>query len=247
MTSARLKPVLDGTGAVYQQIRRAVARPILRGDWAPGSRIPSEHELTELFGASRMTVNKALSALADEGLIVRRRRLGSFVAERPPERAVMEIWDIGAEILRTGQNYTYRKNMSRLFAADADAVTLVGVPPQTPLLEISGLHSADGVPIQLERRLINIESAPAAETTDFSETPPGRWLLDHIAWTDAEHLIRAIEADREIAELLEIEEGTACLRVERRTWNEGVLVTWAELISPGGARQLVGRFTRPGA
>ena len=64
--SPRLSPpVLDGTGAIYQQIRRAVARPILRGDWAPGARIPSEHELTELFGASRMTINKALSALAD--------------------------------------------------------------------------------------------------------------------------------------------------------------------------------------
>ncbi len=103
--SPRLSPpVLDGTGAIYQQIRRAVARPILRGDWAPGARIPSEHELTELFGASRMTINKALSALADEGLIVRRRRLGSFVAERPPERAVMESWDHGAEVTRAGED-----------------------------------------------------------------------------------------------------------------------------------------------
>ena len=60
---------LDGAGAVYQQIRRALARPILRGEWAPGARIPSEQELTEMFGASRMTINKALSSLAAEGLI----------------------------------------------------------------------------------------------------------------------------------------------------------------------------------
>lgn len=246
MTAELSPPVLDGTGAVYQQIRRAVARPILRGEWLPGARIPSEHELMTLFGASRMTVNKAISALADEGLIVRRRRLGSFVAERPPERAVMEIWDIGAEVARAGEDYAFELLERRRFAADAATADLFGVEPGDEVLELVGRHRADGAPIQIERRLISLAAAPAAARADFRNSPPGRWLLDSIAWTDAEHMIRAVNADRRTARLLDIGERTACLLVERRTWADRVPITWVELLSPGASRQLVGRFTSGG-
>ena len=51
----------------------------MSGEWAPGHRIPFEHELATEYGCSRMTVNKALSQLARAGLIERRRRSGSFV------------------------------------------------------------------------------------------------------------------------------------------------------------------------
>jgi GntR family histidine utilization transcriptional repressor len=236
-------PVLDGAGPVYQQIRRAVARPILRGEWAPGDRIPSEHELMDLFGASRMTVNKALTALVDDGLILRRRRLGSFVAERAPERAVMEIWDVGAEVTRVGQSYVFELLEHHRFAADAAMAEHFGVTPGTDVIELVGRHLADGVPIQIENRLINAEAAPGVTDIDFTGTPPGRWLLDHVPWTDAEHLIRAVNADRKTAELLGLEERDACLLVERRTWADRTPITWVELVNPGAARQLVGRFS----
>ncbi len=239
-------PVLDGTGAVYQQIRRALARPIICGDWKPGARIPSEAELTEMFGAARMTVNKALTSLADEGLIVRRRRHGSFVAHRPPERAVMEIWDIGAEVTRAGQAYLFDEVSRRLSPADAEDAARLGVDPGEEIVEIVGVHRADGGPVQLERRLINQAAAPGVARRDFRGTAPGRWLLDTVAWTDAEHLIRAVNADAETARLLGIGARDACLLVERRTWYGRMPITWVELINPGAARQLVGRFSPTG-
>lgn len=246
MSPRERPPVLDGAGAVYQQIRRAVARPILNGDWKPGARIPSEHELTGMFGASRMTVNKALSSLADEGLIVRRRRSGSFVAHRPPERAVMEIWDVGAEIERAGQVHAFEVIERRTGPADAAGAALLGVGAGEAVLHVVGVHRADGLPVQLERRLISLAAAPAAADCDFRRIAPGRWLLDTVAWTDAEHLIRAVNADADTARLLGIGARDACLLVERRTWYERTPITWAELINPGGSRQLVGRFSPGG-
>ena len=70
---------LDGEGPLHQQIRRAIARPILAGAWPPGSRIPSEHELMARYGVSRMTVNRALGSLAEEGLVERKRKAGTVV------------------------------------------------------------------------------------------------------------------------------------------------------------------------
>ena len=60
-----------------QRIRGDIERRIHSGEWPPGHRIPSEHELTLAYGCSRMTVNKALGALAEAGMIERRRRAGS--------------------------------------------------------------------------------------------------------------------------------------------------------------------------
>ena len=64
-------PSLDGGGPIWQQIRRALVGPILDGEWPPGTRIPSEMELAERFGASRMTVCKAIQSLATDGLVQR--------------------------------------------------------------------------------------------------------------------------------------------------------------------------------
>ena len=79
---------------LHQRIRADIEKRILKGAWRPGHRIPFEHELMEQYGCARMTVNKAISSLVATGLIVRRRRVGSFVAEPRAHSAVLEIPDI---------------------------------------------------------------------------------------------------------------------------------------------------------
>ena len=71
---------LDGSGPLYEQIKRAIVRPIRESVWKPGDRIPPEHDLLRHFSASRMTINRALRELAEEGYVTRHRRMGSFVA-----------------------------------------------------------------------------------------------------------------------------------------------------------------------
>ena len=94
-------------------------------------------ELTKAFKASRMTVNRALTALAAEGLIVRWRRRGSFVAERAVELAVFEIWDIAAEIERSGRAYAYELLAREHLVADADLATDMDVALGTSLLALT--------------------------------------------------------------------------------------------------------------
>lgn len=66
--------------SIYQRIFTDIETKIISGDWRPGDRIPVEHELAAEYRCSRMTVSKALSALSERGMIVRRRKTGSFVA-----------------------------------------------------------------------------------------------------------------------------------------------------------------------
>src|SRR6476620_12361954 len=89
---------------LYKRIRADIEKRILTGEWPPGHRIPFEHELVARYGCSRMTVNKALSELAQADLIERRRRAGSFVRRPKLLSAVLRIADIRAEITALGRS-----------------------------------------------------------------------------------------------------------------------------------------------
>uniref|UniRef100_UPI002FCC1B16 GntR family transcriptional regulator n=1 Tax=Hydrogenophaga sp. TaxID=1904254 RepID=UPI002FCC1B16 len=71
--------------ARYQQVKDFVSRKIQDGTWKAGDRLPSEHELVVQFGLSRMTVNRALRELVEQGRIKRIAGVGSFVADDKPQ------------------------------------------------------------------------------------------------------------------------------------------------------------------
>ena len=68
-----------GTQSVYRQIYNDLMEKIIGGQYAAGDRIPSETELCDTYGVSRITSKRALDLLADEGLIIRKPGKGSFV------------------------------------------------------------------------------------------------------------------------------------------------------------------------
>ena len=80
---------------IYFQLKTLIIEEILAGTYPPGSRLPTEHELCERLGVSRTPVSRALSELADEGVILRKRRSGSFVnphwGPRPGARGELRV------------------------------------------------------------------------------------------------------------------------------------------------------------
>ncbi len=231
---------------LHQRIRADIEKRILKGSWRPGHRIPFEHELMEQYDCARMTVNKALSSLAAAGLIVRRRRVGSFVAEPRAHSAVLEIPDIRADVTARGQDYALRllsRKRRKPAARRADEQKLAA---DGELLAIRCLHLANGRPFALEERLISLATVPEASDVDFSVEPPGSWLLGHVPWTEAEHRISAINADEETAAALEVPRNSACLTLERRTWRGTADITHVRQVFPGTSFDLVARFAPQG-
>jgi len=228
---------------LYQRIRDDIEARIMSGEWPPGHRVPFEHELMAEYGCSRMTVNKVLSTLAANGLITRRRRAGSVVAVPSMERAVLEIQDFALEAARAGTVYRFRILHREVESLDVAAAQRIGLPVGTEMLSVTTLHLMDGVPGAYEQRLINLATVPEAGDERFASDPPGTWLLRRVPWTDAEHVVRAINADSYLAKRLQMEAGAACLVLERRTWQVGAFVTEARITYPGDRHHLVGRFS----
>ncbi len=231
---------------LHQRIGLDLEAKIRSGAWPPGFRIPFEHELTVQYGCARATVNKAVSALVAAGLIERRRRAGSFVARPHVQSAVLEIPDIQAEISRRGQAYGYDLLSRRVRGIDARDPDEAALGVTGRVLELHCRHFADGQPFAVEHRILSLVAAPEAAEVDFAETPPGTWLLKHVAWTEAEHRIGAVNPDAATARLLGITTADACLSVRRWTWRVGQGITYVRQTFPGDAHDLVARFT-PGA
>ena len=228
---------------LHERIRAEIEDRILTGAWKPGHRIPYEHELTAQFGCARMTVNKAIASLVDAGLIVRRRRVGSFVAQPRIHSAVLDIPDIQGEVTARGAAYGLKLLSRRRRKPARNQPGELKLAGGGDLLAVRCLHLADGQPFALEDRQISLAAVPEAESADFAVSPPGTWLLDHVPWTEAEHRIAAVNADAETARLLAIAEGTACLSLERRTWRGDRHITHVNQVFPGESYDLIARFT----
>lgn len=224
--------------SLHQRIHDDLEQKILSGAWPPGHRLPFESELMAQYGCARMTVNKVMAGLAASGRILRRRRAGSFVADRPAESAVLQIPDMQADIAARGAVYSY-KLLSQKAQAKTPPDFLVG----HRLLALTCLHLAGTKPFALERRLISLDSVPEAAGVDFTTTPPGSWLLQNIPWTQAEHGITAINANAATAKTLALAPGAACLAVTRQTWRATAPITWVEQIFPGGVYRLTANFS----
>lgn len=225
------------TVPLYEQIRRDLEARIVSGEWPPGTRIPFEHELTARYGCARMTVGRALAALAEAGLIERRRRAGSFVARPRPRAVVMDVPDLDAEIAARTGSYAFALTHRAIRApVDANEDSLAG---EGDLIELAGEHRSGAAVLLVERRLIALAAVPAAVDYDAAEGSPGRWLLSHVPWSRIETRFDAVNADAALASAFEVPRGAACLQIERRTWAQGVPITIVRQVFAPGAVDLI--------
>lgn len=233
---------LDGNGPIYKQIERAVRGEILSGRWPPGHRIPPEHTLLQWFSTTRATVSKALTKMTEAGLLERRRKQGTIVAQSTESHAVIGFLDIRKEIEAKGREYSYRVLRSARIVAGPKTTAWPEVPAGTPILHLQAVHSGFGKPEVLEERFINLEAAPDAVHADFEAETPNIWLLARLPCTRLRHSIKAEIATAEQAQQLQIPANGPLLVSRRRTWADALPVTCVKLVYPGERNEFVGEF-----
>ncbi|OWW04047.1 histidine utilization repressor [Rhizobium sp. R72] len=227
---------------IYLQIFKDIEAKILSGDWRPGDRIPREHDLINDYACSRMTVSKALTALVERGLVVRKRKTGSFVASPQIDRTVMDIQDIGTEAMLAGHEHRYEILTRTIETLGPIEARRLGSTSGAEILRIQCLHILDGKPTAIERRIILLDTVPLARNESFAAVPPAQWLLSQVPWSKAKHVIRAVAADAVTARMLAIDRGEPCLTLIRQTWQNERMVTYVEITHPGDRFQFAGIF-----
>ncbi|MEQ5843392.1 histidine utilization repressor [Paraburkholderia acidicola] len=236
-------PVEAAAPARYEQVKRHIRGTIESGARRPGDRIPSELDLVASLGVSRMTVNRALRELTNEGLLTRVSGVGTFVAEAKPQSTLLMIAHIGDEIRSRGHEYTSDILLAQRVSAPLPVSNALGLAPGASVFHVICVHRENGLPVQLEDRYVNPAAAPAFLKQDFSTLRPSEYLFNTVPLHDIEHVVDAGLPTREEAEHLEIVESEPCLTLVRRTWTSGVAVTYARFVHPGSRYRLGCRFT----
>ena len=228
---------------LYQQIKDQILSRIRSDEWQSGTRIPSENELVDQLGVSRMTVHRALRELTQEGFLERVHGLGTFVAKPRRHASLITLRDIAEEVSASGSTHQSQVLKLRTISANRKAAHRMEVEPGTTLYHLQALHTQDDVAIQYENRLVNPAAAPAFIDQDFGSATATEYLISQLRPEQMEHEVRAIHPTNRIARLLMIEPTQPCLALDRRTWSNDRIVTSVTMIYPGNRYSLSERYS----
>lgn len=230
----------------YRQLKELIIERISTGDLQPQDRVPSENELVDSTGVSRMTANRALRELNDEGYVERVAGKGTFVADFKAASHVLEVRNIADEIARRGHEHSANVLISTRMPAEKSAGKALHTDEDAPLLHVRIVHLENGIPIQLEERYVLPDFAPAFLDQDFNSVTPSAYLSSVSPLQEAEHVVRAVMPDVETKTNLDMSDDEPCLVVTRRTWAHGKPVSFARLYHPGSRFELSGHYAPPG-
>ncbi|GHB18343.1 histidine utilization repressor [Salinicola rhizosphaerae] len=240
-SSAPRKPQSRQT--LYRQLKQVVLERIQSGQWQPGEMIPSENRLVEEFGMSRMTVNRALRELTDEGYLVRTAGVGTFIAEIKPQSNLLMIVNIADEIRARGHRYHCEVLALGRVSAPLSVAAAMEIATGHSVFHLRCIHYEEGVAVQLEDRYVAPTMVPDFLDQFYGdELQPARYLLDHVPVDEMEHIVDALLPEPGEAADLDMSTSEPCLALVRRTWAGGNVVTYVRFLHPSSRYRLGSRF-----
>ena len=230
----------------YQQLKDLIIGRISSGELRPADRVPSENELVEAMNVSRMTANRALRELNDEGYVERVAGRGTFVSDFRARSHVLEVHNIADEITRRGHQHACEVIRQSLQHARGEIARALHIDQGVDVFHLLLVHFENGAPIQVEDRYVVADFAPNCLEQDFQSITPSAYLTAIAPLQEAEHVVRAAQPNAAVRQRLQMDDGEAALVVLRRTWSQGRPVTFARLHHPGSRYELTGHYTPPG-
>jgi GntR family transcriptional regulator len=219
-----MKQALNPTSKLplYQQMYEQLEGRIHSGQWKPGDMIPPESELIEQYGVSRITVRKVMDMLVTEGLLIRERGRGSFVAAPKLEHGMSRIVSFTDDMRQRGFSPGTKIIFMGLVPAPRVMAEALGVSEGEELARIDRLRLADGEPLCVEESFLIHRYLPGILGHDLVSNSLREIKQREygIRWSRARQTIQAIPAPPEIARLLAIRNGAPLLYFERVTWSQ---------------------------
>ncbi len=209
---------------VYRRIANQIAEEIRAGIRPPNSRLPSERELAEQFGISRMTARAAINLLSQRGLVSRRNRSGVFVAQ-PKFRFDLSSPDgLHQQLQKAGI-----KPGAKIIIADIvpgemlpdNIAEALALNPQDRVYRIVRLRTANDEPIALENSFFPVHLFP--DLLDFNLTDSIYGILKKYFGVEPAQSFQELEIsmlDEEWAEIMGVPMDLPTLEIRRRAWTE---------------------------
>lgn len=220
-TLEQISPTLDRVSPVplYFQVEQALANRIRGGEIAIGARLPTEPELANHFGVSRSVIRQAFRRLEQEGLVARRRGIGSFVVQRDPPS-----WQLQGsrgffedEVTRLGREVVSGVIRAEVVPLPDWAAALLELDEGAPGVVLERLRYVDGLltvydlnylPEEFADAVVSLRSALRGSLYETLRRRHGTTVAS------GRRTINAVLADAELAQVLEVDEHSPLIFVE---------------------------------
>jgi GntR family transcriptional regulator len=234
VTPARMQDVVDGFAVdraspipLWFQVSQHLERAIESGALPPGTLFDNEIQLAERLGVSRPTMRRAMEQLVGQGLIVRRRGIGTRVIQ-PKVRRPLELTSLYDDLAGSGQEPTTTVLSFETREADADVAGKLALAEGDPVVQIERLRAARGIPIA---RMTNVLPAGVVRFEAEALQESGLYELlgrSGVHLHSATQTVGARTATATEAKLLGEPRGAALLTMQRVTLDEnGTTVEYA--------------------
>lgn len=221
--------------ARYVHILNYYTNIIDSGKMQEGDQMPTEKEICELFNVSRITVRKALDALCQNGYIYKLQGKGSFISHKETGMQLNHLYGFSDEMRKLGREPSSRLISSELATPSDKAAKALMLAPGQKVYVFERLRCADSVPMALETVHIPYHRFPGIADQDFTKSLY-KLLSEQYGCerSRAEQGIRADQAGRHAAGVLEIRAGAPVLHITRTTFdNNGVPFEYVESVYRG--------------
>lgn len=217
---------------IYFQLNGQLRQMIVSGECRVGSKFLTERQISERFGVSRPTANKALSNLVSEGLLEFRKGVGTFVRGRPIDYNLRALVSFTEEAIEAGRKpSTSVLLFQQVQAGDVldDVPEILHAAPDSALYYMERLRLADGVPVILEKRYVVGRHCLGLRETDVGGSLYQLWTGRFgLAIEGADESIRAVNLRGADARILEVRDGAAGMLVTSVGYLIGGEPLWSE-------------------
>lgn len=216
-TSVEIKVDLNDNSPLYMQIARKLSDDVRNGRYQVDQALPSERTLSELLDVSRVTARKAIDQLVEQGLVVRRRGSGNYIAPRI-EQPLSNLSSFSEQLQQRGYRPGSRWLKREVVIASSDDQLSLGLPQNTKVARLERLRLADDVVMAYEVSVLPFSVVPDPAAVGDS-------LYAHLnsirkAPVRALQHIRAMNATGMLAEQLGVPDGQAVLFITRIAYLE---------------------------
>ncbi|MDH7475766.1 MAG: GntR family transcriptional regulator [Anaerolineae bacterium] len=206
---------------LYYQLMEGLRRRIEEGEWKPGDLIPSERELSETYGISRMTVRQALAELVNDGLLRRDQGRGTFVAKPKIRKQLSRLTSFTEDMRARGKQASAQVLRLEIVPARPKVADVLQIEVEQRVVLVERLRLADGEPVGIERSHLSFNGCEILLQEDLSgslyQVLSQRFGLIP---TQAQEEIEASACGPREAQVLGIQENEPVLLIRRRTLDQ---------------------------
>jgi len=206
---------MPGETLLADRLRDQLLEDITNSQLPPGTKLPTEGELSKRFGVSRATVREAVRGLVEAGYVIRRRGSGSYVAER---RRMPHGLDSTLSYLAMIENAGAKAGMRVLDAVFEESTSIdsvLHVRPGEKVLAVERVRTADDQPVIYSRD--RIPARLLRPDLDLSNLDPSLFALLRSCGHAADHAtatLRAVASTSCTAKMLRVRRGKPLLYIE---------------------------------